>query len=826
MSSLALGLWCFSGALSVELGTSRCAAEPTKAQLDFFESRIRPILDHHCYECHSQESGKSKGGLQLDTRDAVLKGGNTGPALVPGSPEKSLLITAVRYVDPDLKMPPKNKKLSDAQIADLRTWVKMGAPDPRGTAVASGKNHGGDAKKHWAFQPVKRPAPPTVSTPSWAAQPIDAFVLAKLDANGMKPNPPADPRTLIRRATLDLIGLPPTPREVDAFLRDTSPDAFANVVDRLLQSPQYGERWGRYWLDLSRYADTKGDVKRQQEDPHYPNAWTYRDYVIRAFNEDKPYDRFIFEQIAGDKLLAPNATDRSVQAALGFLTLGDHFNGQQHDIINDRIDVVARGFLGLTVTCARCHDHKFDPIPTQDYYSLHGIFASSFEPKELPVLRPPERDAGYSNYVAQYVKTKGDAETVLEKFQQMRRTNGKNVDPQQRRELIREGVEVRAEFAKLEMTHASAPPRAQVLEDSARPKDSPVFIRGEADNRGQIVPRRFLECISGQARKNFTLGSGRSELAAAIASKANPLTSRVMVNRLWQHHFGEGLVTTPDDFGAMSSGPSHPELLDWLAAEFMAKGWSIKQMHREIMRSNTYQQSSANNPRYAATDPANRLLWRANVRRLDFEALRDSVLAIGGKIDLTMGGRPIDLGKEPYPTRRTVYGYIDRNNVSEILYQFDFPNPNTATGKRYETIVPQQALFMMNSPLVVEAARALVQRSDFTALTGDSARVKLLYDLIYQRVPSDVEIKLGQQFLAATPEKDEAPVIASSNSAPFPANRPKLAKKMQANPEMAKKMQERFGGPGGGATPKRQPVGAWEKYAHALLQANEASFVN
>ncbi|HEY2953534.1 MAG TPA: DUF1549 domain-containing protein, partial [Verrucomicrobiae bacterium] len=523
------------------------AAEPTKAQLDFFESRIRPIFANHCYECHSQESGKSKGGLRLDTRDAVLKGGNTGPALVPGKPEQSLLITAVSYADPDLKMPPKNKKLSDAQITDLRTWVRMGAPDPRKTALASGKKYGGDAKNHWAFQPVKKPIPPAVSNPAWVANPIDAFVLARLEAKGLKPNPPADKRTLIRRASLDLIGLAPTAQEVDAFLNDHSAEAFATVVDRLLQSPQYGERWARYWLDLSRYADTKGDVKRQQEDPHFPNAWTYRDYVIKAFNDDKPYDRFILEQIAGDKLVSPNASDRSALAALGFLTLGDHFNGQQHDIINDRIDVVTRGFLGLTVTCARCHDHKFDPIPTQDYYSLHGIFASSIEPKELPVLKPPVRDAGYSNYVAQYVKSKGAAETVFEKFQEMRRTKGKNVDPQQRRELIREGVQVRAEFARLEMTHPSAPPRAQVLEDSLRPKDSPVFIRGEADNRGQIVPRRFLECISGPTRKSFTQGSGRLELAAAIASRANPLTPRVMVNRIWQHHFGKGLVATPSD---------------------------------------------------------------------------------------------------------------------------------------------------------------------------------------------------------------------------------------------------------------------------------------
>jgi cytochrome c553 len=827
--------------LSFELWIS--AAEPTRTQLEFFENKIRPIFVNHCYDCHSQEAGKAKGGLQLDTRDNVLKGGKTGPAIVPGYPEQSLLIKAVSYTDDDLKMPPKDKKLSDAQIADLTAWVKMGAPDPRKVAVATGKKYAPDAgKDHWAFKPVQRPPVPEIANrQSLTANPIDAFVLAKQEASGLKPNPPADKRTLIRRATFDLIGLPPTPQEVEDFVNDTSPDAFAKVVDRLLNSPHYGERWARYWLDIARYADTKGDVRRQQEDHRYTHAWTYRDYVIDSLNQDKPYDQFIIEQIAADRLLPLNATDRSKLAALGFLTLGDHFNGMQHDIINDRIDVVTRGLMGLTVSCARCHDHKFDPIPQQDYYSLHGIFASTYEPRELPALKPPVRDEGYSNYVAEYTAAREKLDAVQQKAVEMRRRMRAQggPDPQKRRELIREGQRARDEFARLEMTHPSAPPRAHALYDAPRPRDSFLFIRGEAENRGPVVPRRFLECLSGPNRPPFNNGSGRLQLAQAIASKNNPLTARVLVNRVWQHHFGEGIVSTPDDFGTMGSPPSHLELLDWLTAEFMAPTapastlqrfnsfnastptpWSLKHLHRLILLSNTYQQSSANNPAYAEKDPSNRLLWRANVRGLDFEALRDSILAIGGKLDRTMGGRPVDLGREPYPTRRSVYGYIDRNNVSEVLYQFDFPNPDASTGKRYETIVPQQALFMMNSPLVVEAARALVHRDDFLALTNDTRRVMLLYELIVQRLPSDMEIGLALSFLRETPETDQMPVTSAPDD--LALRRPRLARLMEDRPAMARRFRERLGQ----SAPKREAVGAWEKYAHALLQSNEASFVN
>src|SRR5436190_9762086 len=372
------------------------AAEPTKAQLDFFESKIRPVLANNCYKCHSTKAEKVKGGLLLDSRESLLKGGDSGPAIVPGNSEKSLLIKAVTYTDPDLQMPPKGDKLSDQQIADLMAWVRMGAPDPR-VASATQKDWKDPNAKHWAWQPVKKPAVPEAKDASWAKTPVDNFIVEKLYEKGMKPSALADKRTLIRRAYFDLIGLPPTPEEMDKFVNDTSPNAFEKVIDQLLASPHYGERWGRHWLDTARYADTKGEIRQQREDKNYPFAWTYRDYVIRSFNEDKPYNVFVAEQIAADKL-STSSINRSNLAALGFLTGGERFQGMRNDIINDRIDVVTKGFLGLTVSCARCHDHKFDPIPQKDYYSLHGIFASCVEPEIEPVISTVANTPEYRDY--------------------------------------------------------------------------------------------------------------------------------------------------------------------------------------------------------------------------------------------------------------------------------------------------------------------------------------------------------------------------------------------------------------------------------------------
>ena len=790
------------------------AAQLTPAQTQFFESKIRPVLADNCYKCHSQQSEKVKAGLLVDTRDGLLAGGQSGPAIVPGDVDKSLLIKAVRYGDPELQMPPKGKKLADAQIADLEAWVKMGAPDPRVATVAQKTTWSESSKKHWAWSPLKKPAVPEVKDSAWARTPVDNFILAKLAEKDLTPNPIADKPTLIRRASFDLIGLPPTPEEVEAFVKDESAEAFAKVVDRLLASPQYGERWGRHWLDVARYSDTKGQIKRQREDANYPFAWTYRDYVIRSFNEDKPYNVFIIEQLAADKLPG-TARNPANLAALGFLTLGERFMGMQNDIINDRIDVVTKGFLGLTVTCARCHDHKFDPIPTKDYYALHGIFASCVEPEFEPVISKVSATPEYNDYYKKRMDLDRE-KTALEVRQ--RQLRGKR-DPMAVKQIQRDTRENRTAISRLEMTHPAAPARAMVLEDVIKAHDSPVFIRGEAGNKGPMVQRHFLEILSGPTRPGLTNGSGRLDLAHAIVSKTDPITPRVMVNRIWLHHFGEGFVPTPDDLGTMSEPPSHPELIDYLASRFVEEGWSVKKMHRLIMLSSVYQQSSANNPRYAQIDPFNRLLWRANIRRLEYEALRDSLLAIGGGLDKTMFGRPVDFEKEPNSTRRTIYGLVDRSDVQDVMVNFDFANPDLPSGRRHETTVPQQALFLMNSPLVVEQAKKLVTLAEFNSCQDDTARIEFLYQRVYQRPARPEEIALGLEFVAQTPEPEK---LAAEETVQAVSNDGRKFRQKQ----LAKQQQYRRGGGNSSEFKKRPPLKAWEEYTHALLQANEASFVN
>jgi hypothetical protein len=784
------------------------AADLTRDQLDFFENKIRPVLADHCYKCHSALAEKVKGGLLLDSREALLKGGDDGAVIVPGNPDASMLIKAVRYTDPDLQMP-KDQKLPDDEIADLVAWVKMGAPDPR-SATADVKKWADDKTNHWAWQPVKRVAPPEVSNPDWCQTPVDRFILAKLDENGLKPNPPADKRTLIRRASFDLIGLPPTPDEVRDFVNDDSTNAFAKVVDRLLASPHYGERWGRHWLDVARYSDTKGQPRRNVEDNANPFAWTYRDYVIRSFNEDKPYNIFILEQLAADRLFEMPGWNHNPTnlAALGFLTVGDHFMGMQNDILNDRIDVVTKGFLGLTVTCARCHDHKFDPIPQKDYYSLRGIFDSSVEPKVEPVIGRISNTPEYVSYYSQRENLARAEETIEASLPELRRARDREAVKKAQRTLR----DTEHAISLLELTNTAAPPRAMVLEDAMRGHDSPVFIRGEAGNRGEIVPRRFLQVLSGPVRPAYTNGSGRLELALAIADRSNPLTARVMINRIWQHHFGEGFVPTPDDFGMMSEPPSHPQLLDYLAMNFMTNGWDIKKIHRLIMLSSVYQESSVDNPRYAQTDPGNRLLWRANIRRLEFEPLRDSLLAIGGTLDTNLYGRPVDPRQSPNSTRRTIYTYIDRANIPDVMINFDFATPDMETGIRHVTTVPQQALFLMNSPLVIELARRLVAMPEFVDSADDADRLNFLYERVYQRPPTPEETELGLEFVNQTPIREDVsglPDPQPKNSIrPPPGQRPFAGRK------------------GFVANGRRAPLTSWEEYAQALLQANETSFVN
>lgn len=806
--------------------------------LQFFEAKIRPLLIDKCYQCHSRDADKVRGGLMLDTREAWQHGGNTGPAIVPGNVDESLLIQAVRYTDEDLQMPPAKAggKLTDAQIANLTEWVRRGAPDPRSlVAKGSSSSYGGVGRAHWSFQPLKKPTVPAVQDAAWCKNPVDNFILARLQASGMKPNEAADKWTLIRRVYFDVIGLPPSLHDVQDFLNDKSPDAYEKVVDRLLASPFYGEHWARYWLDVVRYSDTKGDPPRQ-DDVRYPHAWTYRDYVIGAFNGDLPYNQFILEQLAGDRVQAAidrKATekkdgkapeDRRALAGLGFLTLGNTFDGRRDDVIADQIDVTTKAFLGLTVSCARCHDHKFDPIPTKDYYSLYGVFMNSQQPAVLPTLRREvPKTPEHLDYLAKSAELEKRAEELRAEFQQLRRTK-QRPDPMKRRELVRRERELQREIGDLETTHPGAPARVNALFDVPRSRDYAVLLRGEAANKGPVVPRRFLEILSPDPKKRpeWHNGSGRAELAVAIADPRNPLTPRVIVNRIWQQHWGEGFVATPDDLGNMSAPPSNPELLDYLAAQFIENGWSLKQLHRTILLSAAYQQSSKNNPQYAELDPDNKLLWRYNLRRLDFEQMHDALLAVTGELDPTMGGKPVAISSGDFARRRAIYMLIDRQNPPELLTQFDFPSPDVASGRRYETLVPQQALFLMNSPMVVEAARNLVDRPMFASLASDADRVTALYLAIYQRLPTPAEIALGIRYVKSNPAGPASNLRDSAPSPSVPTGRDaKKAERQAMNP---KRPQGKFSTQVGGVYEKQAPLDAWTKLAHALFQTNEAIF--
>ena len=782
---------------------------PTPEGLEFFESRIRPVLIERCYGCHSAEAGKASGGLVVDTREGLLSGGDFGPALVPGDPDASRLIRAIRYTDPELRMPPKGAKLDPRQITDLEDWVRLGAPDPR--TAGGGEPSPGETKvvsqasEHWAFQRVVKPPVPDVQNSRWVANAIDAFVLAGLESNGLEPSRAAGRRTWLRRVTYDVTGLPPTPAEMDAFLGDASAEAEARVVDRLLASPRYGERWGRYWLDVARYADTKGYVF--QEERRYPFAYAYRDYVIAALNEDKPYDRFLLEQLAADQLEL--GEDNGALAAMGYLTVGRRFLNNPHDIIDDRIDVVFRGLQGLTVSCARCHDHKFEPIPTSDYYSLYGVFASSDEPADKPVLRrdvDAEARAGFLKEQArlQSVLAEKTAEEIAQFSKQVleRRADYESVADQviaagddglveklgdERNlvvEVLRRVVEARRaavagtptadpfdlaaddvrrwaevqiseatakprnELEELEVQHPGAPVRAMVMIDRPTPVEPAIFVRGNPGNPGAVVPRQLPGVLRETGTGPFQVGSGRLELARAIVSPSNPLTARVMVNRVWLGHFGVGLVRTPSDFGVRTEPPRHRALLDYLSAEFMENGWSLKRLHRAILLSSTYRQTTDDRAEGLAKDPTNELLWRMNRRRLDFEALRDTLLMAGGNLDLSVGGRAVDItGNEPAP-RRTVYGLIDRQNLPGLFRTFDFANPDTTSPQRFSTTVPQQALYLMNSPFVMNQARLLVTRPELTTAESEAARIQTLYRLLYQREPTAGEAELGRVFVA------------------------------------------------------------------------------
>jgi len=763
-----LGLLAFSLTGPFAALEAATPVPPTAEQLAFFESKVRPVLVTSCQPCHGSQV--QMGGLRLDSFAAILKGGDTGPALIPGDPEKSLLVRAIRQSGP-LKMP-KGRKLSAAEIADIENWVRMGAPWPKGQPIKKAEK-----APLWSLQPVKMPPTPKVKNAAWLKNPLDAYVLAQLESKELSPAPAADRRTLLRRVTYDLTGLPPTPEDTDSFLSDKSPDAYEKVVDRLLASPRYGERWARMWLDVARYADTKGYVF--EEDRNYYNAYTYRDWVIRAFNEDLPYDRFIIEQLAADRLPEiQNGDDRRSLAALGFLTIGRRFLNQTPDIIDDRIDVTMRGFQGFTVACARCHDHKFDPIPTQDYYSLYGIFDSS-EERPLPISPKPIREPWEAyNERAAGLEEEIRASTSYQIKRLRERASGPTdgVSPETRQVLqsFREDVipnaetlakllpafepagaerltKLQTELTDLRRNPPVKPELAMGMVDGANPHDGVVFKRGNPGNPGPVAPRRFLLALSKAAKERpvWTTGSGRLELARSIASPENPLTARVFVNRVWQGHFGAAIVRTPSDFGHQGEPPTNPALLDYLAARFMADGWSIKKLHRLIVTSATYRQSSDVPEAVLQKDPENRNWGRMNRRRLDLEQMRDTLIAASGHLDVShVGGKSVDLWSMPFTRRRAVYGFIERQNLPGIFRTFDFASPDSTSARRFYTTVPQQALFFMNSPFAAEQARSLSQRPEIRSATSDAQGVRRLYRLLFDRYPDEDETKAGIAYLS------------------------------------------------------------------------------
>jgi mono/diheme cytochrome c family protein len=904
--------------LMLNLPVGGFAADGTGEEL--FESQIRPLLHDNCFMCHGPK--KQKGGLRLDSRKAILQGGDSGPALTPGDPKASILVQAVHYgrgeyVGGKLEMPPDGR-LSAEKIAALTRWVAIGAPWPRSpnrpTAPAGANPRAAidsAGETHWAFQAIRRPSPPSVKNAKWIRNPIDQFVLARLEAAGIAPSRRADSRTLLRRAYLDLTGLPPSPDSTTDFLKMDPEGGFNRLIDQLLKSPNYGERWGRHWLDVARYADSKGAIFGETR--QYPYAYTYRDYVIAAFNDDKPYNQFIREQLAADMLPGIALNDLRL-AALGFLTVHRRSNaGGKEAQWNDRVDTVGRGLLGLTIACARCHDHKYDPISAADFYALYGIFASIEEPREFPVVsRPPagskldlefkayltEEDRKLQDYidekhrkimdrfrgeVGRYLlvvrdgrvledgkfrtlagrrklnphvsirwkeyltahendavlgawprlaaipdadfatvapavikaiaanklvdcnlnplvvnafadqqpkSIKAVADIYQELFTETDQTKESKSDRNRKQILAllygpkAPGVMPALDFKKLDRPiflellkkkadrtlrlalHPGSPRRAMAVRDKEKLFASYIHIRGDKDRKGPAVERRFLERFGGNNNSPFTRGSGRLELAEAIVAPDNPLTARVIVNRIWQYHFGRGLVDDASDFGLRSPLPTHPLLLDWLASEFVTAGWSIKHLHRLIMGSATYQQASHAHAENYSTDPDNRFLWRFNRRRLEFETIRDSMLAVAGRLDPRRGGpasrltyargtdglSSADWERNPY--RRAVYGVLERDKMAAHLQAFDVPTADESTSQRNVTTVPTQSLFLMNAEFPMEMATTLVDRVDPAAADTATVAIRKIYQRMFNRPPTRGEIAVGLAFVIAPNEPD------------------------------------------------------------------------
>ena len=893
------------------------ASAQTLEEIDFFEKRVRPVLAENCFACHSEQAPQPMSGLRVDTRDALLQGGDRGPAVVPGKPSESRLIQAVRHQG--LVMPP-NGKLADYQVADLEHWISLGAPWPAAQAASADAATEAAATSelarswttngHWAFQPFQA-AGDHESSKGDRDPAIDRLVLAGLREVGFSLSERADPRTLLRRLSYGLTGLPPTFEKIQAFAADSGPAAYKREVDRLLSSPHFGERWARHWLDTARYAEA-GAVNVR-----FAFAYTYRDWVIRALNDDMPYDKFVVRQLAAD--LLPGEDKRHL-AALGFLTLGlNPFRRTDlPEKIDDRIDVVTRGLMGLSVSCARCHDHKFDPIPTQDYYSLYGVFLNSEEPLEavpiantsgadplgdayrarltrrVNVLRTFERerleehraDARKADSIERYLlgawqgrgmtgpqlenlakernlpsyllhrwvgclnRAAAAADPVFTLWNRLAALDGRDFADAAREAMSRENGVSRAnqlvidEFmlkppaspedlahryaellersdsaeshshpnrealrltlrgpdappnipaddfwlaqtegdkntvnnliqqykaAAADYAYRVAPPHAMGLRDTENLMPAHVFRRGNPNDLGEKVPPRFLKVLSRSDRRPFANGSGRLELARAIAGPENPLTARVMVNRVWHHLFGRGMVETTSDFGTRGAAPTHPELLDHLAATFVRDGWSIKRLIRRIVLSDVYQQSSAEQPAALRKDSENKLLWRMNRRRLGFEAQRDSLLAVAGRLDTTVGGPSFLPASVPSVPRRTLYSFVERGRTLPSIRSFDMADPAQHTPKRHVTTVPQQALFMMNSPFVAEQARALAASIARETAGSDEDRIHSAYRRIFGREPTLDEVQLGLGFLSEAGNTRSTESTEPSEAAPADA---------------------------------------------------------
>ena len=887
--------------IAVPFPTGYCQ-QPTRAQEDFFESKIRPLLAAKCLECHGPTNQEA--GLRIDSRSALLKGSEKYPVVVSGQPDQSPLIQALEQTS-DLKMPPDDK-LSADQVEAFRQWIKMGLPWPGNRTLAKSDSYPAILASHWSLQPVTVQPLPEVKQANWPRTGIDYFVLAKLEAADLSPSPKASRRQLIRRVMFDLVGLAPTLEQVQHFVNDSSPDAYERMVDRILASPQYGERWSRYWLDVARYSDTMGyNFMRERR---FPFSYTYRDYVIRSLNADKPYDRFVKEQLAADLMKLDDPRDL---AGLGFLTIGRRYRNEQLDV-DDRIDTMTRGMLGMTVSCARCHDHKYDAIPTADYYSLYGVFASSHIPadQDLPLIGTPETTPYYAEFKNELDKLEGKlhaydsmrAKQFTHEFrrqlidylvraiaaptdEELKQLDGLTVASDKIRQglvsrwrqflvddkhkehaargtlrkiallpkdqftknrqqlldkvrelpegtapgtinpLIKQRILVQQPKTKLELahlvavllqetylksltkdaqlseaekqlnellvkndtpTHISAtnvttfynrddtnkrqkvlrpvqqhkafargnPPRAMVLAEKNTPYDPRIFIRGQAARKGDHVPRQFLYVVAGADRQPFKQGSGRLEMAQAIANPKNTLTPRVIVNRIWMNHFTTPIVTTPSDFGIRSEKPLHLDVLDYLADLLVRSGWSIKRLHREILLSATYRQASTDRPEGTNANVDNSLYWRMNRRRLDYEAMRDALLQALGELELTIGGPSVALTESTSIRRRALYTFIDRQDLPGLLRVFDFPNPDQHSAKRPGTTVPQQALFLMNSPVVIERIQRQV-KSDIAAVMYTEEWIRVYYQRLYQRLPTNQELNIGRDFVGIATEPDK-----------------------------------------------------------------------